>query len=280
MDVFAEGSPSSGASSPSRASSTTATSSPSRRSSGCRSALRGPGLHRPRRLDRRRDRRGHRLQDQPPALHPRRGRHLAADEPLRGGGAPPLAVGEEGEADLLDAAPRRPAGDDAHRGAARRRARLRRDARAADGDRDGVPGAPLNTNCSLLRPPQSSARPTPTRSGKREFIVEDPPIRRRRPRARGGRSLAKRSTRGRRSWRTSSRRSSGARRAGARRRPLPDVRDDEPRLPARADAHCSRTRRVSRATRCSGSSVPSTRRPSTRSSSRWARSSTSRASRC
>ena len=29
-----------------------------------------------RRLARRRDRRGHRLQDQPPALHPRRGRHL------------------------------------------------------------------------------------------------------------------------------------------------------------------------------------------------------------
>jgi hypothetical protein len=235
-----------------------------------------------RRLDRRRDRRGHRLQDQPPALHPRRGRHLAADEPLRGGGAPPLAVGEEGEADLLDVAPRRPARDDAHRGAARRRARLRRDARAADGDRDGIPGAPQQ-QLLLLRPPQAVPGLRRRAQGQARVHRRRPRrSRRRRPRARGGRAPREGALRAQGGARGHPQGAAqGARGARARRRSLPDVRDHEPRLPARADALAAR-RRDGALTRRGAREARSHRQEGARRAPqvRWARSSTSRASRC
>ncbi len=50
-------------------------------------------------------------------------------------------MGEEGEAHLLDAPARHPPADGSNARAARRRTRLRRDARQADRDRDAVPAA-------------------------------------------------------------------------------------------------------------------------------------------
>jgi putative RecB family exonuclease len=167
-----------------------------------------------------------------------------AAEPLPRRRAAPLAVGEEGEAHVLDAAARHPPADDAHRGAARRRARLRRDARTADRDRDGVPGSPQRQLLLLRPPPALPGLRRRAQAGKREFLCEDladleAVAREREEVARLAKALYARKEELEDILKAHLKEQDELVLGGVRYRMF---NDDQPRLPARADAHAARRR--------------------------------------